>query len=370
LENWGLPGPGLDLAAELGRAENKDILSGHALDEHDLAIIVTKEKRDKKRPTDKNVSLDILKGADGLDIEALRTEVKALKDANKALSLYASKIIDRIIAQEGFEHVLAIDYEKESSTNGSAASPPRAPPVSSPSQPNSKPRPQSVLVARSNSVKSPLLSTTERLTTFDSLSSPKPATPASDRASRRSMSFDWSNFSLFGEKKPEPTNLRPLTLVAARKLDTEEDDEDLRERERLAATMKLMGIEKPSVPAVPILERTQSVPSTTPTTPSRFSFFRRPSLRGAASDNSSLKSPSSGNSSQPNLTQEALEQAEVEHNIATLEAHERTLSAELAKGNGSGFTEIRSGRRRRRSAGGSSGSTVWSAGMSREADED
>jgi hypothetical protein len=46
-------------------------------------------------------------------VDALRSEVKVLKDANKALSLYASKILDRIIATEGFEHVLAVDYSEK-----------------------------------------------------------------------------------------------------------------------------------------------------------------------------------------------------------------------------------------------------------------
>jgi hypothetical protein len=57
-----------------------------------------------------------------------------------------------------------------------------------------------------------------------------------------------------GEKKPEPNaNLRPrilkpgtpIVVPCARKLDTEEDDEDRRERERLTATMRLVGIDKP-----------------------------------------------------------------------------------------------------------------------------
>ena len=71
------------------------------------------------------------------------------------------------------------------------------------------------------------------------------------------------------------------------------------------------------------------------------------------------------------LTQEVLEQAEAENTLAALDAHERQLSAEIAKGSGSGFTEIvrRNGERRssRRSG---SGSTVWSAGMSKHEDED
>ena len=73
----------------------------------------------------------------------------------------------------------------------------------------------------------------------------------------------------------------------------------------------------------------------------------------------------------PNLTQEALEQAEAESTIAALEAHERQLSEQIAKGSPGGFTEIvrRSGDRRssRRSG---SGSTVWSAGMSKGEGED
>jgi len=70
----------------------------------------------------------------------------------------------------------------------------------------------------------------------------------------------------------------------------------------------------------------------------------------------------------PSLTQEALEHAEAENSLAALDAHERTLSAEIAKGLSSGFTEIAprrpGGRRGRRSAAGSgsNGSTVWSAG--------
>ena len=35
----------------------------------------------------------------------LRAEVKALRDANKALSLYIAKIVERVIAHEGFEKV-------------------------------------------------------------------------------------------------------------------------------------------------------------------------------------------------------------------------------------------------------------------------
>lgn len=60
-------------------------------------------------------------------LETLRNENKALGEANKALQLYCTKvswctesfslqILDRILAQEGFEHVLAVDYRTRRGT--------------------------------------------------------------------------------------------------------------------------------------------------------------------------------------------------------------------------------------------------------------
>ncbi|RDX50391.1 hypothetical protein OH76DRAFT_1402421 [Lentinus brumalis] len=409
LANIGVTGPGLDLAAELGRAENKDIVGGRAPLDADPSILNPKGKRGRKG-ADRKVSA-MSEGAEFTrspdDLETLRSEVKNLKDANKALSLYASKIIDRIISQEGFEHVLAVDYDKAANTP-----PPQSAKFTTfsdiPKSPPKKTRPQSAIFPFPSS-KGPVSSPPqERLTTFDDVraaaaaakNSP-PAPAMSTRASRRSLSFDWSKFSMFGggagEKRSEP-HLRPLTLKVgtapvvanARKLDTLEDEEDRRERERLHATMKLMGIDKPDKPAMPAMGKSHSSPagsvdalrtpitastvtpgsgSTTPMTPStssRFSFFRRTN-----SDTNSLNSsPALGGT--PNLTEEALEQAEAENVIAALDAHERQLSVEIAKGSPGGFTEImrRTGDRRssRRSG---SGSTVWSAGMSKgEQDDD
>jgi len=377
-----ITGPGLDLAAELGRAENKDSYdpSGRRSRKASSA--------DRKPPTG---------SVPQPEVDALRNEVKTLKDANKALSLYASKILDRIIATEGFEHVLAVDYSEKAEPT------PIAPTSNSPPMASKKPRPQSVMVGRtisnsSDNYPSPLTSPTERLTTFDTIRAEASTTktPTTAKASRRSMSFDWKNFSMFGggagDKKPENPNLRPLTLKAggnsvlggARKLDTEEDDDDRRERERLNATMKLMGIEKPAGPPAPIIERSPSSSAVTPTAPapaaSRFSFFRRSVVATTSNNNSeqsSVKSTSSNTSSpylgdsKPDLTQEALEQAEVENKIAQLDAQERSLGVELANGSGSGFTEIRkTSRRGRKSDERSSGSTIWSAGMSQGAHDD
>ncbi|KAG7099320.1 hypothetical protein E1B28_001178 [Marasmius oreades] len=375
----GLPitGPGLDLAAELGRAENKDIVEGNAVDDRDRSVL-SKSKRSKK---DSGTTGEGLESSPSMnDLESLRSEVKALKDANKALSLYASKIIDRIIAQEGFEHVLAVDYDKEPPTPSTAT-------PKSPMQPTlSKPRRHSVMAP------SPVTPTVSDSSQVNSPSVPKLGTPVaptpSSKAQRRSLSFDWKSFSIFNiEKKPDP-NLRPLTLkpgaspvTGARKLETQEDDEDRKERERLNATMKLMGIQ-PNPATPPIIQKSFSSPGPAPA-PSvnrRFSLFGPRVTSPPASDSSSLHSTHSSNSGIPaglgikgvGLTQEALEQAEAQNTLAALDAHEKSLSAEIAKGSGSGFTEItRRSRKGRQSGGGSgSGSTVWSAGMSGTGEDD
>ncbi|OCH95763.1 hypothetical protein OBBRIDRAFT_787973 [Obba rivulosa] len=442
LANLPITGPGLDLAAELGRAENKDILDGQATFDNDRSVLNGKGRKGKKNSTsDRHGAVSSSSDPTGAevvpnDIDALRSEVKSLKDANRALSLYASKIIDRIISQEGFEHVLAVDYDKLS-TPPTTAGPgpttftniPKSPSTATfHNQHQRKGRPQSAVFS-SNATSPPQ----ERLTTFSNspqMLSPTPSSPgssasnppASTRASRRSLSFDWKSFSMFGgDKKPEPSaNLRPLTLRAgappvtgARKLDTLEDEDDRRERERLNATMKLMGIEKPLSPAMPSMGKSYSSPANpnaasegrssrppsilTPGTAvppgpvpptsasaatSRFSFFRRASMLVSGSDASSSQTssgqgsphvPGSG-AATPNLTQEALEHAEAENTLAALDAHERQLSVEIAKGGSGGFTEIvrrnRDGDRRSSRRSGGSGSTVWSAGMSKTEDGD
>lgn len=382
-----ITGPGLDLAAELGRAENKDILAENIIDDRDRPFPSTKSKRHKKSTemSSHPENTGILSSTP--DIDALRTEVKSLKDANKALSLYASKIIDRIIAQEGFEHVLAIDYEKDVPTPITATPQPSIaipqPSSSKPpldSGPKPKPRPQSVIMDRSTSSPNPTILGSPSLQTS------KPST----KAQRRSLSFDWKGFSLFNaEKKPETSHLRPLTLKPgavpvtnnARKLDNFEDEEDRRERERLHATMKLMGIQPTSSPSSvhpaypnpnPGLDRSASL--------SNAKANRRSSVFGSKpaenSDASSVHSTASSSGrydirlGPSDLTQEALEHVEAENSLAVLDAHERDLGAEIAKGSNGGFTEIapRVGRRSRRSPGGS-GSTIWSAGMSATGDE-
>lgn len=370
----GLPitGPGLDLAAELGRAENKDILQDQAVD----VSGPPKDKRGKKGSSEYRKVSSADHGMERTntlnEVDSLRNEIKSLKDANKALSLYASKIIDRIIAQEGFEHVLAVDYEAKTPVT----------PTVTVASPDKKSRRRNTMSANSNSER------VEKLTTFDS-SSPQNNSPPS-RASRRSLSFDWRAFSSFvsgdKDKKPDTNpNLRPLTLKpgsvgGARKLETQEDEEDRRERERLDATMKLMGIEKSPDPGQLPIQETHLTPETptptvenvmSPSLASRFSFFRRST---APPQLAPPPSPALSHGNPTNLTHDTLAQAQAEESLAALDAHEGILRAEMAKGGNGGFTEIlprrKSGSRRSHTSGGGSGSTVWSAGMSRAGEDD
>ncbi|KAL0951046.1 hypothetical protein HGRIS_007786 [Hohenbuehelia grisea] len=379
-----ITGPGLDLAAELGRAENKDILDGTHVGEREQPLGKGKRKKGSDgRKISASDSTGLEPSASSQDVDALRSEVKSLKDANKALSLYASKIIDRIIAQEGFEHVLAVDYDPE--TPSTAV--PHSQPPKSPTAKPSKPRPQSVIVSRSTSSDSRTLVETPRADAAPAWApaklnpSPPPATSTA-KAQRRSLSFDWKSFSIFNnDKKQENPALRPLTLkpgaaavtASARKLETQEDEEDRKERERLNATMKLMGIQpssSPVIPSSPVPAPAVAPPTTAAANPNRrFSFWGR--SNSTTTDNTDASSahstPSIGGSSTSRLglTAEALEQAEAENSLAALDAHERQLSSEIARGGSSGFTEPvrRSKARSRRSAGGSgSGSIVWSAG--------
>ncbi|KAL0579110.1 hypothetical protein V5O48_002893 [Marasmius crinis-equi] len=392
-----ITGPGLDLAAELGRAENKDILEGNVPDDRDRSVL-TKSKR-SRRDLKASESGGLEASASMNDLESLRSEVKALRDANKALSLYASKIIDRIIAQEGFEHVLAVDYEKEPTTpaTATATTAPKSPIHVTQLPP--RPRPHSVMSppmtpTASTAGDSPRM-TSPSFPAVPKLGTPTPPTPSA-KAQRRSLSFDWKSFSIFNTEKKADPNLRPLTLkpgasavTGARKLETQEDDEDRKERERLNATMKLMGIQ-PNPASPPIIQKSVSAPPPASPVPApapapslnrRFSLFGSRVTSPNPSDTASIHSTNSTSSAPPangsgangsgangagGLTQEALEQAEAQNSLAALDAHEKNLSAEIAKGSGSGFTEItRRSRKGRRSAGGSgSGSTVWSAGMS------
>lgn len=189
-----------------------------------------------------------------------------------------------------------------------------------------------------------------------------------------------SNTNVEKQRNLRPLTLRPgaaSSLVSARKLESHEDEEDRKERERLNATMKLMGIEKPPEDPAPLTAKPQAdgIPKdqNKPPASNRFSWFKKAAPPVVPVEPPSDPSPAS-------LTSEALEQAEAESSLASLDAREQLLTAEIAKGGTGGFTELNSGgltlgeqwrNRRSRSTSGKShnssgASTVWSAGKGDE----
>lgn len=416
-------GPGLDLAAELGRAESKDMVNGFSEDhparappaqavdinEYEGVWILTRAS---------SIIEDFWSGA----FAALRAENKALKDANKALSLYASKILDRIIGHGGFESVLAAD--------GDAAERAPIPPTS----PVKKSRPQSLSFLRSLTGGSssgnagpppPLAPAPPAPAPSENIPPQNSDTPT--RRARRGLSIDWGRISIWAS--PNAPNDSPMadqqsqstptqTPVArtARKLDLPEDEEDRIARARLNAEMRLHGIEKgplepsaailsssvsissaDSVPPPSITSSSASIKSTssatepdTPATATATSLKARLPFFSRNSSSSSMSAPQAGMSQSEHaslaLTSEALQQAEAEASIAAQEVRERALVEEMAKDpvKTTSFTEmpaVRPGsslseRHRRRKSGGSQqsarsgASTLFSAGrMSMESME-
>ncbi|KAH7338885.1 hypothetical protein B0J17DRAFT_614163 [Rhizoctonia solani] len=380
-------GPGLDLAAELGRAAIIRL-------EDDLGQPGEPEQPEAPKEDE---GMKAIKA----ELEALKGEIKTLKEENKGLTLYASKIIDRIISQEGFEHILAVDYRK--------------PKEEKPPAPAPAPAPRKTLLQRAASLsissatppvigsRPPLKITTD--TSVDVAGPDSPATPMGKRE-KRGISMDWSRLNPFGAKVPSTpvedvrtSGLKPLTLGktpslkeedelklvhGGRKLDNQEDEDDRIERERLNAEMKLMGIDRPATIHTPsatsfaaagqaLVEPVSR--SSTPLLGAVVGWGKRPN------SGPSQKQPAGGRVPTGELRAEHLELLsddghslhspehevrEVETRMAALAEREKHLSAEMAKGKGGGFTEppARGTRVRRRtnSTTGSVTSTLFSAG--------
>lgn len=416
-------GPGWDLAAELGRAEGKDLVNGFSDDQsnHKSAVEVVDQKEFECAYSSNS---PLQSGRRSFDIShaALRSENKALKDANKALSLYASKILDRIIGHGGFESVLAADGDPAAG---------RTPPP--PPSPVKKPRPQSMSFLRSLGGGGTLASPVPLLTPDPSAPAPPENTPSKDvdpsvnKRGRRGLSIDWSKISIWAspnassdppttEQQVQDTPTQATAVGTARKLDLPEDEEDRIARARLNAEMRLHGIEKdgPTDLGVPLLASSSLSITSADSLPPPTGASSSASIRSAGSDNAggvetaattpptSFKNrlpffsrASSGTSSSvptaTPLTSETLQQAEAEANIAAHDAREKALVEEIAKDpvRTTSLTEmpsVRPGsslseRHRRRKSGGSQhsvksgASTLFSAGrmsvegVGEEADE-
>ncbi|ORX35806.1 hypothetical protein BD324DRAFT_631779 [Kockovaella imperatae] len=244
-------GVGLDLAAELGRAEVE-------VDAGQMRVWG--------------------KGDEG---EAMRTEIKNLREANKALTLYCSKIIDRIITQEGFEQILSVDYKTRRFGAKKSSGPIRGSlqELADNMQAQTEVKKESLpaeISRKSVEKKSRPLSFFGRATSDVTTAEPekmeentKQEAKMDKRAKRgfsldlRSLGFGLPTLGSPAEPKPNPA-LRPLALANKTSTATppasepttarpprksfpeEEDEEDRRERHRMEAHLRLMGIEKPS----------------------------------------------------------------------------------------------------------------------------
>ena len=239
----------------------------------------------------------------------------------------------------------------------------------------------------------------------DATSSPSPAalvtSPVKDTSAfkrqKRGLSLDWGRLwpGSSNTSAPEPASApspasgntiaatstqvvsvvpstSPPAVGTARKLDLPEDEEDRILREYLHAEMRLHGIEKGTLPSVETAMAPAPPPVTmTPSTPTsslkaRLPFFSRTPSPGSDQPSHSDSHP---------LTSEALQQAEAETTLASLDAREKVLANEIGKGRPGGFTELGSRpgsslserHRRRRSEESShsiksGASTLWSAG--------
>ncbi|KAK4057937.1 hypothetical protein OIO90_001156 [Microbotryomycetes sp. JL221] len=313
-------GTGLDLAAELEAAGSDDDARVETEEElskrQDLAR--RRASQQARRETKANaVSETNVQGKTSYSVKLhewpliimltrlgteLQNEVRLLREANKALTLYVSKIVDRVCSQEGFEKVLAVDYrqtpqeppappakndivedEAESATTSAGATAPNEsntsvenvqPPVEDDGAPQIKFRPTSLW----KSSGTPGSASASGRTTSLNDTSLSPSTPSSstlgfingsNSSSSSAPRKAWN--SLFGlarsasatttttngvasspstpstSRLPSSsfttTPLESSLNTSARKLDAQDEDEDdLRERERLRQQMAMHGI--------------------------------------------------------------------------------------------------------------------------------
>ncbi|CEH16083.1 hypothetical protein CBOM_05957 [Ceraceosorus bombacis] len=217
----------------------------------------------------------------------LQREVKELRDANKALTLYVSRIIDRIVTRaQGFEDVLAIDDSSQARGTSSrlrgqrsrpllAVSPPRsAGASSSPSQAQKAQaaadkaaeeakkarRASGGLLGFGRLASDPDVSPIKQTV---GVSSSRPTPPAKNR---RSASIDWKSWLPGAGTAPDPreAQLRSLTLSPAMTSTSRVVSSETEEgREKLRAHFEMQGLSPMEIRAA-LGDGSASVPSSTP----------------------------------------------------------------------------------------------------------
>ncbi|KIR55619.1 hypothetical protein I315_01492 [Cryptococcus gattii Ru294] len=222
------------------------------------------------------------------------TDIEGMNECGSIETIFILQIIDRIIAQDGFEHVLSVDYKSRQagSHNVSAnqtplkdipttlAQPSNAemtskPPATSQVSASSKDkigRPLSMMIAKAFSGVAEKTPVVEDVPLPSSpfptpVETPRLTVEKQEKRAHRGFSLDFRSFGFGGIAIPESPKpeLKPLNL-ASRATNTtsplvkkekgaitgcklapmEEDEEDRRERHRMEATLKLMGVFKPA----------------------------------------------------------------------------------------------------------------------------
>ncbi|SAM81655.1 uncharacterized protein UBRO_03275 [Ustilago bromivora] len=307
------------------------------------------------------------------DLEELQKEVRELREANQALTLYISKIIDRIIAREGYENILAV--ESRGTIRGPRHKASRARLDQSKEVGTDNKAGSRTVSNASNTSNASGSSQTGGLFSFGSSANQNSAASSGARAavsskSKRTSSIDWRNLPFLGgggnaSNPPEQSsNLRPLTLQSdsllippregsARKLRTSEeieDENDILEREHIRQELLMRGIQPPKhqlvqSPNSPRKKRPQSV-SAVSGAGGFAAFFSR--VVGGATSNHVLSPTRSDSQSQASNTPVRSLDTNFERTTSLTPAtesgnrdEERSRALQLSAGGGSSFTKLR-----------------------------
>ncbi|TKY86496.1 hypothetical protein EX895_004645 [Sporisorium graminicola] len=298
-------------------------------------------------------------------VDELQQEVCELREANQALTLYITKIIDRIIAREGYENILAVE------TRGTVRGPRHKASRANLGQSSNHKKPTDTDIATglrnasnaSDSSSKSASTTGGGLFSFGATSGePRPSAPP---RSKRTSSIDWRNLPFLGggsSSSETSSNLRPLTLQSdnllipsregsARKVRTSEeieDEHDVAERERIRQELLLRGIQPPKhqlvqSPTSPQKQRPQSI-SAASGAGGFAAFFSR--VVGGASSSAVLSPTRSDSHSQASTTPGRSLDAGFERATTSTPAardEERSRAVQLSAGTGSSLTKLSGG---------------------------
>ncbi len=303
----------------------------------------------------------------------LQKEVRELREANQALTLYISKIIDRIIAREGYENILAV--ESRGTVRGPRHKASRAKLAQSAPAPGSgKTEAATKASSAAGADASGQASSLFGLRGASSRSASDASRASAPPKSKRASSIDWRSLPFLGgggggsggaAAGETSSNLRPLTLqsdnllipprdASARKLRTSEemeDEHDVAERERIRKELLSRGIQPPKhqlvqSPTSPRKQRPQSV-SAASGSGGFAAFFSR--VVGGASSNVLASPGQSDTQSQASTTPGGSLDTGFERAVSSTPAGdagrreaERTRALQLSEG-GSSVTKLSSG---------------------------